>query len=94
MDIGAGQVDSGAGGANAGEVDVIGDNLFARQMAATFGQDLIFDVECGDVGANVLIDCLGYCYGAWSSGYVISSEGTCTVCEGRSVKGLGPKLPS
>lgn len=57
-------VDSGAGSADAGEIDVIRDDFFARQVAAAFGQDLVLDVEGGDIGADVLIYSLGYCNGA------------------------------
>lgn len=55
-DVRVGAVDGGAGGADAGEVGVVGDDFFAGQVAAAFGEDLVFDVEAGDVGADVLLD--------------------------------------
>ena len=62
-DVGFGVVYGCAGGADAREVDVCCYNLFAGEVAAAFGEDLVFNVEGGDVGADVLIDGLGYCYG-------------------------------
>ena len=55
-DVGAGAVFGGFGGADAGEVDVEADDFFPGEVTATFGEDLVFDVEAGDVGADVLLD--------------------------------------
>ncbi len=55
-DVGARVVDGGSGGADAGEVDVGGDDFLAGEVAAAFGEDLVFEVEAGDVGADVLLD--------------------------------------
>ena len=58
-DVGACVVDCGSGGADAGEVDVRGDDFLSGEMTAAFGEDLVFDVEAGDVGSDVLLDCQG-----------------------------------
>lgn len=76
-------VDSGAGGSNAGKVDVVGNDLFAGQMAAAFCQDLVFDVEGGNVRADVLFDCLGDCHRAWNNMWLATDVLSETVKERR-----------
>ncbi|KAL8933302.1 MAG: hypothetical protein Q9216_006428, partial [Gyalolechia sp. 2 TL-2023] len=68
LDVGLGGVDGGAGGADAREEDVVRDDFFAREVAAAFGEELVFDVEGGDVGADVLVDGLVDGDGAWVVG--------------------------
>lgn len=82
LDVGLGGVDGGTGSADAGQEDVVCDNLFAGQMSAAFGQHLVFDVEGGDVGPDVMVDGLGDRYGTWV-GSVISKMGA-----GRTSKGV------
>ena len=48
-----------AGGPDAGEVDFCAHDLLAGEMAAALGQNLIFDVEGGDIRPNVLVHGLG-----------------------------------
>lgn len=42
-------------------------------MTASFGEDLVFNVEAGDVGPDVLLDCQGNC--VWPCIYVSKDKG-------------------
>ena len=55
-DVGVRFVDRGFGCFDAGEVDFLGDDLLPGQVATALGEELVFDVETGDVGSYVLVD--------------------------------------
>ena len=56
-DVGASFIFCCFGGFDAGEVCFSIDYFFAGEMAAAFGEELVFDVETCDVGADVLVYC-------------------------------------
>ena len=53
------------GSADARKVHVRGDDFLSRKMTASLSENLIFDVETGNVGPDVLLDCQGNRIWSW-----------------------------
>jgi hypothetical protein len=63
-DVAAGLLAGVHGGADPGCEFGEGGELFVFQVAATFGGQLVFEMEGGDAGEDVRLDCAGDVYGS------------------------------